>query len=638
MSQSMNATHGKSTSTTSAEPMTAPARRGGFFSRSPLGRTLWSFKRELFWVGVFSCFANLLMITPSLYMLQVFDRVMLSGSGLTLIALTLIATLLFATMAFAEWVRSRLLVRAGVRFDQQLNASLFSASFEASLKGSAGGKPLQAFADLAQLRQFLTGNGVFTLFDTPWTVVYVAVLFMMHPWLGYASLGFAAVMVCLALWTRWLTSAKQSSASDSLVETNAYLAAKLRNSETVEVLGMLGNLRRQWLALHEKQLDAQGRATDVAQRAQALVKYVQYSQQSLMLALGALLVVKGELGVGAMVASNMLVTNALRPIGALVGTWRQFTDARQSYGRLETLLQEHPPRTALHESDQVLGQISLRGLQASAKARPTPILKGLDAEFVAGEVVAIIGPSGAGKSTLARCLVGIWPETQGKVLLDGHGINDWSREVLGPHIGYLPQDIELFEGSIAENIARFGELDSQQVIDAAKRTGIHDMVLRFPKGYDTSIGEAGNLLSGGQRQRIGLARALYGNPKLVVLDEPNANLDDVGELALMRAVQDLRQGGSTVFMVVHLRQMLAIADRVLVLQDGTIAQLARVTPQGAAPAAPTAAAPTAAPTAARTAARTAAPPTAPPAAAPAATAPATTPLLASLTPVKKPSA
>ena len=551
-------------------------KRDGFFSRSALGRTLWSFKRELAWVGVFSCFANLLMITPSLYMLQVFDRVMLSGSGLTLIALTLVAVLFFATMAFAEWIRSRLLVRAGVRFDEQLNGALFSASFESSLKGSAGGKPLQAFSDLAQLRQFLTGNGVFTLFDTPWTVVYVGILFLMHPWLGWASLVFVAIMTGLALWSRWLTSAKQRQASDSLVDTNAYLLAKLRNAETVEALGMAGNLRRQWLALHEGQLAAQSSATEVALRAQVVVKYVQYAQQSLMLALGALLVVKGELGVGAMVASNMLVTNALRPIGALVGTWRQFADARQSYDRLETLLQEHPPRSAQHESSSVQGQITLRGLQATAKARPTPILKGLDAEFVAGEVVAIIGPSGAGKSTLARCLVGIWSETQGQVLLDGHPITDWSRQALGPHIGYLPQDIELFEGTIAENIARFGKVDSQQVIDAATRTGIHDMVLRFAKGYDTSMGEAGHLLSGGQRQRIGLARALYGNPDLVVLDEPNANLDDVGELALVRAVRDLRQRGCTVFMVVHQRQMLAAADRVLVLQDGAIAQLGRV--------------------------------------------------------------
>jgi ATP-binding cassette, subfamily C, bacterial exporter for protease/lipase len=550
---------------------------GGFFSRSLLGRALWRFRREFFWVGIFSFFVNLLLLTPTLYMLQVFDRVMISGSGLTLIALTLIVVLLFLTMGFAEWVRSRLLVRAGVRFDEALSGKLFGSSFEARLQGSSA-KPMQAFMDLASLRQFLTGNGVFAFFDTPWTPVYILVLFLMHPVLGWSAVGFSCLLGTLALLSQRATAKRLATAADSVVDTNTYLAAKLRNAETVEAMGMLGHLRKLWLVSHEKQLAAQADAHEMTHRLQAAVKFVQYTQQSLMLAVAALLVIKGEIGVGAMIASNALMANALRPIGTLVGTWKQFVEARQAYGRLEALLDEFPERENRHTGDAVAGQITLKGLRATAPGRKEPILKGLDLEFRAGEVVAIVGPSGAGKSTLARCLVGIWPQTEGQVLLDGHPIREWSRELLGPHIGYLPQDIELFDGSIAENIARFAKLDSQQVIEAATRTGIHEMILRFPKGYDTSMGEAGGLLSGGQRQRIGLARALYGRPKLVVLDEPNANLDDAGEIALVRAVRELREQGSTVFMVVHQRGVLAAADRVLVLNEGAVAQFGRIAP------------------------------------------------------------
>ena len=543
----------------------------GFFARSSLGRTLWRFRREFAWAGVFSFFANLLMLTPTLYMLQVFDRVMVSGSGLTLIALTLITVGFFLCMGFAEWVRSRLLVRAGVKFDEALSGQIFSASFEARLHGSTA-KPMQAFADLAGLRQFLTGNGVFALFDTPWTPVYIAVLFLMHPVLGWSAVAFSIALACLAVISQRVSAPPHAKASDSVVETNAVLTAKLRNAETVEAMGMLGNLRRVWLDSHERQLGHAATAHEMTYRMQSAVKFMQYTQQSLMLSIAALLVIKGEIGVGAMVASNALMANALRPIGSLVGSWRQFVDARKSYERLEALLDEHPPRINRHVGDEVQGQITLKALTAGAAGRKTPILKGLDIAFNAGEVIAIIGPSGAGKSTLARCLVGIWPQTTGEVLLDGHPIKEWSRELLGPHIGYLPQDIELFDGSIAENIARFGKIDSQQVIAAATRTGIHEMVLRMPKGYDTTMGEAGGTMSGGQRQRIGLARAIYGQPKLLVLDEPNANLDDVGEAALMRTIRELKSEGCTVFMIVHQRAVLAVADRVLVLADGAIAQ------------------------------------------------------------------
>jgi ATP-binding cassette subfamily C exporter for protease/lipase len=303
---------------------------------------------------------------------------------------------------------------------------------------------------------------------------------------------------------------------------------------------------------------------------------VQYSQQSLILALGAWLAIRGELTLGAMIASNVLMGNALRPIGILVSTWKEFGQARQAYRDIGELLDKYPERPAGHTAAHVGGQLTLRQLSATAPQRAKPILDKLDVVFESGEVIGIVGPSGAGKSTLARCLIGIWPHTTGQVLLDGIDLRQWSREELGPHIGYLPQDIELFEGTVAENICRFAAVDSEAVIDAARRADIHEMILRLPMGYDTPVGQAGRLLSGGQRQRLALARAIYGSPDIVVLDEPNANLDDVGEAALAGAIRALKGAGKTVFMVLHQRNLLALADRVLVMGDGRIVQFGKL--------------------------------------------------------------
>jgi len=539
--------------------------------RSELGRSIWTFRREFFWVGIFSLFANLLLLSPTLYMLQVFDRVMLSQNEFTLIGLTIVVALFFALTAFAEWVRSRLLVRAGVRFDEFLNSRVFRASFDANLNQAAH-NPVQSFSDLINLRQFLTGNGIFAIFDTPWTPIYIVVLTMMHPWLGLLAVVFTAFFLALAWYSHQLTAAGNERANQALMKANIYLNGKLQHAETVEALGMMSNLRRHWMALHNVQNLQAHEAQQLQYEVQAFVKFVQYAQQSLVLSLGALLAIRGEISAGAMVASNALLGNALRPISILVYTWKQFADAQASYVRLEKLLDDNPEREASHTADVVKGQITLTNLVATAPGRKEPILRGLNVNFAAGEVVAIVGPSGAGKSTLARCIIGIWPNVAGHVLLDGQDIDTWSRDELGPHLGYLPQDIELFEGTIAENIGRFGDLKPEWIIEAAQRTGIHEMVLRFPKGYDTPMGEAGGLLSGGQRQRIGLARAIYGNPAMVVLDEPNANLDDVGEAALIKTVKELREQGRTVFMVVHQRNILSVADRVLVLHDGVIKQ------------------------------------------------------------------
>jgi ATP-binding cassette, subfamily C, bacterial exporter for protease/lipase len=557
-----------------ADPST---RTGGFFRRSELGRALWTFRKEFAWVMVFSFIANALMLTPTLYMLQVFDRVLLSGNTLTLLALTGVAVLFFLVMGLAEWLRARLLVRAGARFDDRLNARVFNATFEARLRGSST-NPLQSLNDLTSLRQFITGSGVFAVMDLPWVTVYLAVLFLMHPVLGWTSLAFCVVQLALALVTHRLTSQRLKQTQELNLESHGYLQAKLRNAETVEALGMLGNLRRQWLSVHERHNLAHANTAEMTRRVQAVTKFVQYTQQSLVLAVGALLALDGAISAGAMIAANALMNNALRPLSTVVQLWNQYIDSAAAYRRLETVLQAHPERQGNPASGALTGAIALRGLQATVPGRPKPILDGLDATIEPGEIIAVVGPSGAGKSTLARCLVGIWPDIQGEVLLDGQPLQRWSREDLGPQIGYLPQDIEMFDGTIAENIARFADLPAAAVIEAAQRTGIHEMILRLPKGYDTPMGDAGSLLSGGQRQRIGLARAIVGQPRIVVLDEPNANLDDAGEAALIQTVRDLKARGSTVIMIVHQRHLLAVADRVLVLEQGRIVRLAPLAP------------------------------------------------------------
>ena len=540
-----------------------------FFKRSELTATLWSFRREFVIVGVFSMIANVLMLTPTLYMLQVYDRVMSSQSELTLIAMSLLALLMFAFMALAEWMRSRLLVRTGVRLDAQLSTLVFNASFEAHLSQS-GSNPSRAFSDLIQIRQFLTGNGVFAFFDAPWTPIYMAVLFFLHPWLGVLGMVFALLQAALAWFGHRNTTAPSEAAAAAQAEAVSFLQSKLRNSEVLESMGMVRSLQVRWNERHQTALARNGDSQHLMHRITAISKFIRYSQQSLALGAGALLVINGELSPGAMIAANVLMTRALSPIDMLVSSWRQFAGMRAAFVRLEALLADYPERDPALKRVAPTGQITLNKVFALATGRADPILKNVGFSVPAGTVIAILGPSGSGKSTLARVMVGIWPNVSGDVLLDGVPVDSWNRIELGPYIGYLPQDIELFEGTIAENIARFSKTDPAKVIAAAKSASLHDMILRFPKGYDTSIGEAGNLLSGGQRQRIGLARAIYDNPMIVVLDEPNANLDDAGEVALYKTVEELKANGKTVFLITHRPGAVAVADRILVLRDGAV--------------------------------------------------------------------
>lgn len=541
----------------------------GFFGRSELTRALGAFRREFWMVGVFSMVANVLLLAPTLYMLQVYDRVMMSRSELTLLVVSLITLFLFLVGAFSEWMRSRVLVRSGMRLDALLSTRVFNASFESNLR-QLGSGTAKAFADLVQLRQFLTSNGIFALFDAPWALVYLAVVFFLHPMLGYLALLFAALQMVLVWFGHRRTVAPAQRAQEAVTQEGQDLQGKLAQVETLEPMGMVHNVGRQWRSHHQRVMRLQGESQALSHKLTAWSKFLRYSQQSLALGGGALLVIDGQLSAGAMIAANVLMTRTLSPIDMLVGTWRGFVTARDAFHRLEALLREFPERDAALTRVPPVGELLLRDVVAVAPGRAEPILKGVSLQAKPGSVTVVLGPSGSGKSTLARCMIGIWPNMSGEVLLDERPISGWSRDELGSHLGYLPQDIELFEGSIAENIARFGEVDSLKVIEAARSAGLHDMILRFPRGYDTSIGEAGGVLSGGQRQRIGLARAIYGQPKLVVLDEPNANLDDVGEAALVRAVQILKAQGSTVVLVTHRPGILAVADRVVVLKNGVL--------------------------------------------------------------------
>jgi ATP-binding cassette subfamily C exporter for protease/lipase len=543
-----------------------------FFERSELTRTLWSFRREFFWIGMFSMIANLLMLTPTVYMLQLYDRVFKSHSEATLFDLTLIMVVFFGAMAFAEWLRSRLLVRSGVRLDQALNTLVFDSSYERALTRTSH-KSAESFADLAIIRQFLTGNGIFAFFDAPWTPIYIAVIFLLDPLLGWLSILFAFIQFGVAWVSHRVTVDDIELAVKTAGASNRYMLGKLRNIEPVHSMGMLGNLRERWLGYHEEFLATNSAAFRKQHRQQAVSKFVRYTMQSLTLGAGALLVIDGRLAVGGMIAANILMSRALQPIDMAVGIWKPLIQALDAFKRLEMLLAEYPARPERDMDRILLGEVSVQALVAKVEGRSTPILDGLDASFPAGSVVAVVGPSGSGKSTLARCLVGAWPEVQGSVFYDGQPSGNLNREQLGAFIGYLPQDIELFEGTIAENIARFGDVDSAKVIEAARRTGIHEMILRFPKGYDTEIGEAGSMLSGGQRQRLALARAIYGNPTVIVLDEPNANLDEAGERSLLQAVLDLKAQGKTVFLITHRPNILSATDMIMALDNGRIAHL-----------------------------------------------------------------
>jgi len=540
-----------------------------FFERTQLRQVLWSFRREFMAVALFSAVSNLLLLTPTIYMLQIYDRVMVSGNELTLLAISMVVLFLYGVSTFSDWTRSRVMVRTGVRLDEALGTRVFNASFEAYLDAS-GVSPQRAFSDLLMVRQFLTGSSLFAFFDAPWSPIYIAVIFFLHPFMGWIAIGFMCVQIAMAYFGHRKTVAPAEAASRAATDVNLYVQGKLRNAEVLESMGMVGNLRRRWRIRQDKSLEKHMASQHISTQVTAFSKFIRYSQQSLSLGAGSLMVISGEMSPGGMIASNVLMTRALSPIDALMNSWRSFFTAKAAFERLEKLLEQYPERDPLLQRVPPQGEVTLRDVFATVPRRQEPILKNINFSVPAGKTVAVLGPSGSGKSTLARVMLGIWPNVAGEVLFDGLPVSGWNRAELGPHVGYLPQDIELFEGTIAENIARFAEVDSEKVIEAATSAGLHQMILRYPKGYDTDIGEAGGALSGGQKQRIALARAIYGDPKVIVLDEPNANLDDQGEVALTKTIAELQKKGKTIFLITHRPTAVAGADFLMVLKNGEL--------------------------------------------------------------------
>jgi ATP-binding cassette subfamily C exporter for protease/lipase len=537
--------------------------------KSEIQLVLRSFKSTFVTVGVFSAIVNLLMLAPSLYMLQVYDRVLGSRNEITLLMLTMLIIGAYLFMGGLELIRSFVLVRVGAQFDMRLNKRIYTAAFEQNLK-LAGGNAGQALADLTSLRQFLTGNALFAFFDAPWFPIYLIVIFMFEPTLGLFALAGTIILIILAVVNERVTKEPLAEANSMSIQANTLATNNLRNAEVIESMGMLPNLMGRWFKLHGRFLGLQADASQKAGLVTALTKFVQISMQSLVLGLGALLVLENKITPGMMIAASILLGRTLQPVQQVISVWKSFSSTRSSYERLDALLENNPAREAGMALPAPTGNLTMEAVSASPPGVKMPIVKGVSFGILPGDVLGVLGPSGSGKSTLARLLVGVWPTLMGKVRLDGADIYQWNKAELGPHIGYLPQDIELFAGTISENIARFGDVDSEKVVQAAKRAGVHDMILHFPEGYDTKLGDGGAGLSGGQKQRIGLARAMYGDPALLVLDEPNSNLDDVGEAALQAAVMELRQRGKTIVMITHRPSAIGVTTKLLLMRDGAV--------------------------------------------------------------------
>lgn len=538
--------------------------------KGELLNVLLSFRKAFLALAIFSGVINILLLVPALYMLQIYDRVLMSRNQNTLLMLTIIMLIMYLFVGLLERVRSQIMIRIGNVMDNRLSGRVFSATFS-RVVASGSGNSSQPFHDLTNVRQFLTSTGLFAFFDAPWTPIYIIAIFIIHPMLGVFSIGSAFFLSCMALLTELSSRNPLSEANKVYNSASSFAAVNFRNAEAIEAMGMLNNVKKRWFPKHERFLKLQEKASERASMIQAITKFARLSFQSLMLGAGAYLAIKDIITPGGMIAASIIMGRALSPIDMAIGTWKQFVSARDSYKRLAELFNIFPEREAGMSLPPPQGMITVSHLTGVAPGTNKQILRDISFEAKVGEVTAIIGPSASGKSTLAKHLVGVWQPFTGVVRLDGAEISKWSREEIGPYIGYLPQDIELLEGAVAQNIARFGDIDSEKVVQAANIAGVHEMILQFPQGYDTQIGEGGSFLSGGQRQRIALARAVYGDPVLIVLDEPNSNLDDAGEIALMNAFHKLKKAKKTIFVITHKTSILSIVDKIILLANGVIA-------------------------------------------------------------------
>lgn len=524
-------------------------------------------KKGFISAGFFSLFINLLMLTAPLYMLQVYDRVVASRSLETLFFLTLIMVFLFGVMGVLEWVRSRILVRVGNQMDGYLSQRVYSAMFEMGVRNPAQ-RSAQPLSDLTSIRQFMTGNGLFAFFDAPWMPIYIGILFLFHPAFGWFAIGAAIILFAVAVFNERTTRSRLMEANSESVKANALANNNLRNAEVLHAMGMLPGIMGRWYKQYQNFLGKQTEASDMAGTFSNLSKILRMMFQSLILGLGAYYVVLNEMSPGMMIAGSILMGRALAPLDLIINSWNGFNSARAAHKRLSELLIAIPASQRKMPLPDPEGRVSVESLVVVPPGSKTPSVRGVQFNIAPGEHVGIVGPSAAGKSSMARALLGLWPAANGSVRIDGADVQHYNRDELGPHLGYLPQDIELFDGTVSENIARFGDVDPSRVVEAAKKAGVHEMILQLPNAYDTVIGSNSGALSGGQRQRIGLARALYGRPRVVVLDEPNSNLDEQGEQALAHAIEQIKKEGTTLFVVSHRPSILKSIDKLLVMKEG----------------------------------------------------------------------
>jgi ATP-binding cassette, subfamily C, type I secretion system permease/ATPase len=536
---------------------------------SELAAALGACRRAFLAIGLFSGMSNILMLTGSLFMLEVYDRVLPSRSVPTLVALLILTAGLYAAQGFIDAIRSRILVRIGDSLDETMSMRVYDAIVRLPLKIGGKGDGSQPIRDLDSVRSFLSGAGPSAFFDLPWLPVYLAVCFLFHPYIGLTALGGAIILIALTVATELRTRSPTRQATQFAVARNALMESSRRNAEAMTAMGMVGRIAKRWREANRSYIAATGQASDVVGGLGAASKVLRLLLQSSLLAVGAWLVIHQESTPGIIIAGSILGGRALAPVDLAIANWRGFIGARQSWHRLSRLLAQLPPRTEPMPLQPPSKTIVVQNAAVCPPGEQKIVCQDVNFTLTGGKALGIIGPTASGKSSLARMLVGVWSPLRGTVRLDGATLDQWSPEALGRHVGYLPQDVELFPGNVAQNIARFEDPPNPEaVLAAAQAAGVHDLIVNLPDGYETKVGERGSALSAGQAQRIALARALYRDPFLVVLDEPNSNLDAEGDEALTRAILGLRARGAIAVVVAHRPSAIAGVDYILVMAKG----------------------------------------------------------------------
>ncbi|NPA55317.1 MAG: type I secretion system permease/ATPase [Epsilonproteobacteria bacterium] len=539
-------------------------------AKDELREALNEFRSIFIKVGIFSFFINILVLAAPIYMLAVYDIVMPAKSIDTLIVVTGVILVFFIAMGLLEYVRNKIMIIVSNKLDAKINKRIYNAAFEMALKYPSKGTT-QPIQDLQTIKTFLSGPGLLSFFDVPWIIIYLAIMFMFDYVYGLYGLGAMAIIVGLTWLNDFFTRKGLQESIKYNNKSKVYLSNQLKNAEVVEAMGMRDALFDRWSKKYYDFLLTHTQASTKSALYTNMSKTFRMMSSSLMYGVGAILAISGHISPGMIIAGAVLLGRALAPLSQLVATWKTFVAAKTSYAKLNELLNEFPLQEQKLELPQIKGDITLRGVVTIPPLSKTPVLRNVTMHIPAGTILGVIGPSGAGKTSFAKTLLGVWKVASGEVRVDGAEISQYNREQIGKDIGYLPQDIELFEGTIAENIARFKQVDDKDIIQAAKLAGVHEMILKMPDGYNTKITAGGTTLSGGQRQRIGLARAIFQLPKIIILDEPNSNLDDIGEKALINAILQLKQQGSTVIFITHKVSLLNLAERIAVLREGMLA-------------------------------------------------------------------